>query len=71
MALFELIYNSLYQGWFIPSVIEIGQLVLKEKFFSVFLLLRYCLPLGKGVPFHLNNLESPLPKDDLCEVWLK
>jgi hypothetical protein len=25
----------------------------------------YYLPLGKGVPFHLNNLESPPSKDDL------
>jgi hypothetical protein len=28
-------------------------------------------PLEKGNPLHLNNLESPLPKDDLCQVWLK
>ena len=25
-------------------------------------------PLGA---LHFNNLESPFPKDDLCQVWLK
>jgi hypothetical protein len=41
------------------------------KFFSVFLLFCYYLPLEKGNPLHFNNLESPSPKDDLCQVWLK
>jgi hypothetical protein len=27
--------------------------------------------LEKGYPFRLNTLESPLPKDDLCQVWSK
>jgi hypothetical protein len=27
--------------------------------------------LEKGDPLHLNKLETPLPKDDLCQVWLK
>jgi hypothetical protein len=31
----------------------------------------YYLPLEKGIPLRLNKLESPLPKDDLCQVWLK
>ena len=51
-----------------PSLIEIGQLVLKKKFkkiFSVFLLFCDYLPLEKGNPLHFNNLESPPPKDDL------
>ena len=26
------------------------------------------LPLEKGVDLHLNKLESPLPKDALCQV---
>jgi hypothetical protein len=55
-------------------MIEIGGLVLEKKIFkkefSVFLLFCYYLPLEKGNPFHLNNLESPHPKDDLCQVWL-
>jgi hypothetical protein len=41
------------------------------KIFSVFLLFCYYLPLERGNPLHLNKLESPLPKDDLCQVWLK
>ena len=41
------------------------------KFFSVFLLFHYYLPLEKSVSLHLNKLESPCPKDDLCQVWLK
>jgi hypothetical protein len=28
-------------------------------------------PWRKAIPFHLNNLESLPPKDDLCQVWLK
>jgi hypothetical protein len=27
--------------------------------------------LEKGDPLHLNKLETHLPKDDLCQVWLK
>ena len=29
------------------------------------------LPLEKSVALHLDKLESPLPKDALCQVWLK
>jgi hypothetical protein len=39
--------------------------------FSVFLLFCYYLPLGKGISFHLNNLKSPPPKNDLCHDWSK
>jgi hypothetical protein len=55
-------------------LIEFGLLVLEKKIFkifSAFLLFCYYLPLEKGDPLHLNNLETPLPKDDLCQVWLK
>jgi hypothetical protein len=54
-------------------LIEFGLLVLKKIFknFSVFLLFRYNLPLENGYTLPLNKLESPLPKDDLCQVWLK
>jgi hypothetical protein len=41
------------------------------KIVSVFLLFCDYFPLVKGNPLHLNNLESPPPKDDLCQVWLK
>ena len=39
--------------------------------FSVYFDFRYYLPLEKGDPLPLNKLESPSPKDDLCQVWLK
>ena len=41
------------------------------NFVNVFSLFRYYLPLEKGGALHLNKLESPLPKDVLCQVWLK
>ena len=53
-----------------PSLIEIGLLVLK-KIFKIFSVFCNYLPLEKSNPLRFNNLESPLPKDDLCQVWLK
>jgi hypothetical protein len=53
-------------------LIEIGPLVLEKIFFLIFsvsLLFCYYLPLGKGVPLHLKNLEFPLLKDNLCQNW--
>ena len=38
---------------------------------SFFLLLPNYLPFGKGVALHLSKLESPSPRDILCQVWLK
>ena len=38
---------------------------------KVFLLFRYYLPSEKGMAFHFNKLEFPLPKDALWQVWLK
>ena len=37
----------------------------------IFLLFRNYLPLEKDGALHFNKLESPLPKDALCQVWLK
>ena len=31
----------------------------------------YCIPLEKAMTFHLTKLEYLLPKDILCEIWLK
>jgi hypothetical protein len=39
-------------------LIEIGLLVLEKNIFKIFSVV-------------LSPLESPLPKDDLCQVWLK
>ena len=41
------------------------------NFVNVFLLFHDYLPLEMGGALHLNKLESPPPKDDLCQVWLK
>jgi hypothetical protein len=41
------------------------------KIVSVFLLFCDYLPLEKSNPLQFNNLESPSPKDHLCQVWLK
>ena len=41
------------------------------NFVNVFSLFHNYLPLEKGGALHLNKLESPSPKDALCQVWLK
>ena len=41
------------------------------NFVNVFSLFRNYLPLEKGGALNLNKLESPSPKDALCQVWLK
>ena len=41
------------------------------KFFNVFLLFPNYLPLEKDGPLHSNKLEFPLPKNALCQVFLK
>ena len=41
------------------------------NFINVVLLFHNYLPLKKGRALHLNNLESPSPKNALCQVWLK
>ena len=41
------------------------------NFDNVFSLFRNYLPLEKGGALHLKKLESPSPKDALCQVWLK
>ena len=41
------------------------------NFINVFLLFRNYLPLEKGGALHLNKLESPSPKNAMCQVWLK
>ena len=41
------------------------------NFVNVFSLFRNYLPLEKGGALHLIKLESPSPKDALCQVWSK
>ena len=55
-------------GWNWPS--GFGE----EDFFNfvnVFSIFRNYFPLEKGRALHLNKLESPSPKDALCQVWMK
>jgi hypothetical protein len=61
--------DNLYQVW-----LNLASWFWRRRFlkiFSAFLLFRYYLPLERGDSLHLNKLESPAPKDDLCQVWLK
>ena len=60
--------NSLHQVW-----LKLTQWFLRRilNFVNAFLLFHYHLSLEKGRALHLNKLESPLPKDALCQVWLK
>ena len=41
------------------------------NFVNVFTLLCNYLPMENVPALHLNKLEFPLPKDALCQVWLK
>ena len=58
-----------------PRLFEIGPVVLEKKIFFnfvyVFLLFHNYLPLEKDRVIHLNKLESPLPKDALCQVLVE
>ena len=51
-----------------PRLVEIGPVVLEKKIFK-FRQFRKYLPLEKGLALYLKKLESPSPKDALCQVW--
>ena len=64
---------------YIQIYYEIGLVVQEEKifkfreffkFFNVFSQFCNNVPLVYGRAFHMNKLESPSSKDDLCKVWL-
>ena len=63
------------KGCFVQSWVEIGPVVLEKKIFLNFVnlisLFHNYLHLKKGGALHINKLEFPLPKDALCQVWLK
>ena len=59
--------DALYQVW-----LKLAQWFWRRRFLNfinVFSLFRNYLPLEKGRALHLNKLESPSPKDALCQVW--
>ena len=60
--------DALWQVW-----LKLVQWFLRRflNFVNVFLLFRNYLTLEKGGVLHFNKLESPSPKDALCQVWLK
>ena len=61
--------DALCQVW-----LKLGSVVLEKKFFLILSMFfpYFCnyLPLEKGGALQLIKLESPLPKDALCQVWL-
>ena len=61
--------DALCQVW-----LKLAQYFWRRGFFNfvyVFSLFQNYLPLEKGRSLHLNKLESPSPKDALCQDWLK
>ena len=72
---------SIEQSWIpftqecnVLSLVEIGPVVLDRKIFKfhqcIFTIL-LSSPIGRCGALHLNRHESPSPKDELCQVWLK
>jgi hypothetical protein len=49
----------------------LAQWFCRRRFFLKCQCIFTLLPLEKGYLIHLKILESPLPKDDLCQIWLK
>ena len=61
--------NVLCQVW-----LKLALWFLRKRFLQsvdIFLLFRYFLPLEKDKVLYLNKLETPSPKNALCQVWLK
>ena len=54
--------------------LKLAQCFWRKRFLKVcqwFSLLCFYLPLENGVILHLNKLGFPLPRDAMCQVWLK
>ena len=61
--------DDLCQVW-----LKLDQWFLRRRFLNlsnVFSLFRNYLPLTKGWALHFKKIESPPPKDALCQVWMK
>ena len=60
--------DTLCQVW-----LKLAQLFWRRflKFVNVFSLFHNYLPFEKRGALHLNKLDSSIPNDDLCQVWLK
>ena len=57
------------KGFYVPSMVEIGLVVLESN--QCIIAIMNSLPLERGVALYFNKLESPSPKDALCQVKLK
>jgi hypothetical protein len=65
--------NSSSQGWFLPSLVKIGPVVLERKIFKISNpIFTFCdyLPFKEDWAIYLNNLEFPSSKYNLYQVWL-
>jgi hypothetical protein len=73
-TLFEQFKIPITIGWFVPSLTDIGLLVLEKKIFEncqcIFTLLLLS-PLGKRQSTSFEQFRIPSPKDNLCQIWLK
>jgi hypothetical protein len=61
--------DNLYQVWF-----HLACWFWRRRFFKIFsAFLLFCnyLLFERGYTLFFDTLESPSPKDDLCQVWLK
>ena len=72
---FEQTWIPFIQECFVPSLVEIGSVVLEKKIFLISsMYFRYFLiisPWKRAEPF-IWAIEKPLlPKDALCQVWLQ
>ena len=69
---FEQTWIPFTQGGIVPRL-KLAQWFWRRflNFFNVFSLFCIDLPLEKGEDLYLDKLEFPLPKDALCQVWLK
>ena len=66
---FQYIWVPFTQKYSVPSLVEIGQLVLEKIFVNVFSLCGYYFPLKKCMTLDLKNkIEFPLPKNTLCHI---
>jgi hypothetical protein len=43
----------------------------KKTFFKNSVYFHSYLPLERAVALHMNNFKSPIPKNDLCQLWLQ
>ena len=58
--------GALFQVW-----LKLAQWFWRRRFLNIFNIIFQCcyyLPLKKGVTLHMYKLDSPLPKDALCQV---